>query len=612
MKTRQFLKWTVALLLAIVTVLPAGAQYGSRGDSRYRDRYSRANTYGDVVELRLTSAGTLEEKMPVGMMDRVRLLRIEGPMDSKDFEFIKKLCKRSRCVDAHDKRIDNYIDLELGRARIMSAGSKGLLGTRGERDVLGDALSHTSHLRSIVLPERTKRIDRDALRGCSDLEEVIMPPGVRSLGDNAFDGCYNLEYITLTEGLEVIGEECFDGCSKLTSVNLPSTLAEIGKRAFRGTELKRVSLPRGLEILGAEAFDNTPIVSLHLPAMTRIVDDNLGTMKKLEEITVENGSRYYTYEDGVLYDNTGSVLLRCPAARNGSFVVPDGVETIAWSSFSGSQLSGVSIPEGVTKIAASAFYQCPQLQVVNIPASVREIGEAAFYGCSRLQRMDLANVRTLGKKAFQDCKALTEVIADHLDLVPQSAFESCAALTSVELSSEVNTIGEHAFKNCKALSQIALPEMLTTINKEAFENCALTSLELPAGLVTIGERAFKKCVGLRSVTIPDVCATIDKEAFRECTSLAEVDLGNGLRFLGDNALRETAITTLILPETIAEVGKKVAEKCKSLTRIECHAVLPPKLDGVSNNKVEVYVPDSSVNAYKSAKNWKNFKTILPL
>ena len=128
-------------------------------------------------------------------------------------------------------------------------------------------------------------------------------------------------------------------------------------------------------------------------------------------------------------------------------------------------------------------------------------------------------------------------------------------------------------------------------------------------MVTIGERAFKNNKVLTQVTVPDVCVTIDKEAFRECSSLAEIDLGQGVRFLGDNALRETAITTLVLPETVTEVGKKVAEKCKSLTRIECHAVLPPKLDGVSNNKVELYVPASSVSAYRSAKNWKNFKNI---
>jgi hypothetical protein len=137
-------------------------------------------------------------------------------------------------------------------------------------------------------------------------------------------------------------------------------------------------------------------------------------------------------------------------------------------------------------------------------------------------------------------------------------------------------------------------------------------LELPDGLVTIGERAFKNNKSLTRVALPDVCATLDKEAFRDCASLVEIDLGQGLLRIGDNALRETAITTLVLPESVTEVGKKVAEKCKNLTRIECRAILPPKLDGVSNNKVDLYVPATSVNAYSSAKNWKNFKNINPL
>ena len=272
----------------------------------------------------------------------------------------------------------------------------------------------------------------------------------------------------------------------------------------------------------------------------------------------------------------------------------------------------MNISDGVTKIANGAFYESLQLRSVILPASVLSVGESAFYGCSRLQRVDLSHVRKIGKKAFQDCKALEAVIANHLTDVPQSAFESCTSLASVELNAEINSIGEHAFKHCKALTWIELPNELTTINKEAFEDCALTSLDLPTGVVTIGERAFKSCKGLTSVNLPDVCAKLNKEAFRECTSLAEINLGEGLLYLGDNALRETAISTLVLPESITEVGKKVAEKCKSLTRIECRAVLPPKLDGVSNNKVELYVPATSVNAYHSAKNWKNFKTILPI
>lgn len=590
MKSRPFIRWAVVMLLVVVSIVPASAQYGSRGDKRYRDRYSRTNTYGDVVELRLNNPGTLEEKMPPDMIDKVRLLHIEGPMDSKDFEFIKKrLCNRSSCVDNRDRKVDNFIDLELEHARIMSAGTKGLFGYSGERDVLGDALSYSNHLRSIVLPERTKRIANGALRGCSELEEVIMPPSVRSLGDNAFDGCYRLEYVTLYEGLESIGEECFEDCSNLRTVNLPRTLAEIGKKAFKGTALQHVTLPYGLTTLGAEAFAGTPLVLLDLPATTRIEDNNLGTMKKLEEITVENGSRYYTCEDGVLYDNTGRVLLLCPSARTGSYKVPDDVECIGPRAFSNSRLSFVAVP-----------------------ASVVEIGETAFYECSHLQQIELPGVRIMGKRAFGECKALESVVANRLNAVPASAFENCSALKMVELSPEANIIGEHAFKHCKSLSYIELPEQLTTIGKEAFEGCALSSLELPEGVVVIGERAFKNNRGLTRVALPDACARVEKEAFRECVSLSEIDLGRGLLSLGDNALRETAVTRLIIPESVTDVGKKVAEKCKNLTCIECHAVLPPKLDGVSNNKVELRVPDTSLPAYKSAKNWKNFKNILPL
>jgi hypothetical protein len=170
-----------------------------------------------------------------------------------------------------------------------------------------------------------------------------------------------------------------------------------------------------------------------------------------------------------------------------------------------------------------------------------------------------------------------------------------------------------AFKNCPNIASVEFPIGLTEIGKEAFEgNKALTAIDLPSALKSIGERAFKNCRGLTHVSLPDACTMVDKEAFRECIALTVVDLGQGVKTLGDNALRETAITRLVIPESVTHVGKKVAEKCKDLTRIECHAVLPPKLDGVSNNKVELRVPDTSLPAYKSAKNWKNFKNILPL
>ena len=41
------------------------------------------------------------------------------------------------------------------------------------------------------------------------------------------------------------------------------------------------------------------------------------------------------------------------------------------------------IPNGVEKIANSAFKGCVLLKSINIPDSVTSIGESAFYGCSK-------------------------------------------------------------------------------------------------------------------------------------------------------------------------------------------------------------------------------------
>lgn len=591
MDNRHLLRLVAAILLALVCVNSVSAQYGSRGDKRYRDRYSRADTYGDVVEIRLKNPGTLEEKMPKGMENRVRLLRIEGPMDNKDFKYVKKLCDRSRCVDNREKSVDNYIDLELERARIMSAGTQGLLGGSGQRDVLDNALAYSSHLRSIVLPERLKRIGNNALTGCSELEEVIMPPTVRSLGSSAFSSCRRLEYIMLSEGLEEIGDECFNNCERLRNITIPRSVTEIGDRAFKGSGLQRVSLPHGLLSLGKGAFEDTPMTELEIPASTQITDNSLGYMSKMQEIYVESGSRYYTCEDGTLYDKTGVVLLLYPAGRTGGFAIPDDVEMIGPQAFYGSQI-----------------------EAIQVPPSVVEVGASAFEKCSRLQHIDLPGVTTLGKCAFKHCGGLTSfTVGRDIKVIPQEAFEDCRNLQEVRLPSSVTTIAMRAFKNCSKIASVEFPIGLTEIGKEAFEgNKALTAIDLPSALKTIGERAFKNCRGLTHVSLPDACATLDKEAFRECTALAEIDLGRGLKTLGDNALRETAITTLVLPEGITHIGKKATEKCKGLTRIVCHAVLPPTLDKESNSKIELRVPSASVNAYRSAKNWKNFKNILPL
>lgn len=603
-------KFLIALgLVMMAAILPCEAQY-SRSMSRHYNT-SRNRSYGDLVELFVTSPGELADRMPKNMYDRVRVLRIEGPLNEADFKYITKLAKRSKVVNENGKEVDNFLDVDLELAR---AQEKSLLGTN--YDVLPHgAFEYASHLRSVVLPERLKKVGSSAFHSCYYLEEVILPPRVVELGDYAFEGCSELRYFTLPTSLETIGQECFDGCKALRQLALPHTMRFIGKNAF----------------------NDSGVTELFIPAYCEIEEGGLGFMNQLQSIEVESGNSHFSSYDHSLYDRDGRTLLLYPAGRTGECRLLSGVQSIDAKAFYKSKVTAVEVPTSVTSLGKEAFAGCDKLVSVWLPDGVTELPAKVFNDCTSLRDIEMGAIDKMGESAFNNCHSLQSfTLVGALSVVPKCAFENCKNLQRVELPQSVTTIGEKAFHECNALADLVLSERLTTLGKQAFDRCyALESVDLPDGVTAIDEKVFFECKGLRSVKLgnrvqsigkeafrrckaltdielPSSVITIDKEAFRECTSLGRIDLNEGLKSIGDNALRETAIQQLSLPSTISKVGKNVAEKCKSLQRIDCKAVVPPELDALSSDKVQLFVPASSVEAYKNAKNWKKFKSINPL
>lgn len=90
-----------------------------------------------------------------------------------------------------------------------------------------------------------------------------------------------------------------------------------------------------------------------------------------------------------------------------------------------------------------------------IPNSVTTIGNSAFYNCSKLTSVTLGNSVTS---------------------IDDSAFSYCTRLTSVTIPDSVTSIGYEAFEDCKSLKVITLPDSITKIGNYAFEDCtSLTS-----------------------------------------------------------------------------------------------------------------------------------------
>ncbi len=139
--------------------------------------------------------------------------------------------------------------------------------------------------------------------------------------------------------------------------------------------------------------------------------------------------------------------------------------------FSYSNLSSVTLPEGLVEIGEYAFANCEVLSTVNFPSTLEVIGKGAFYGCDTLTAAELSGT------------ALKEIGAQ--------AFADCPMLTTATFPATLANIAEYAFANCTALTAITLPEGVISVGAQAFYNCtAVQALTLPASLVEIGDWAF--------------------------------------------------------------------------------------------------------------------------
>ena len=340
------------------------------------------------------------------------------------------------------------------------------------------------------------------------------------------------------------------------------------------------------------------------------------------EPSAENNKIYYTTSDNTkLFPKTDASLYGAILISNtykdgqGILVFDDAVTKIGGYAFSNcTSLASITIPDSVTSIGYSAFSDCSSLTSITIPDSVTEIGEHAFPSCSSLTSVTIGSgVTSIGEWAFYGCSSLTSVtIPGSVTEIGSNAFSSCSSLTSVTIGSGVTSIGYGAFEGCTSLTSITIPDSVTFIGYSAFNGCTslpienniryadtyvvevtdktLTSYTLKENVRFIGGSAFAYCYSLTSITIPDSVTKIGTRAFSYCESL----------------------TSVTIPDSVTEIGEAAFSYCTSLTSVYCKATTPPTGDYYmfDNNARgrKIYVPTVSVEAYKAAEGWSDYKS----
>ena len=331
------------------------------------------------------------------------------------------------------------------------------------------------------------------------------------------------------------------------------------------------------------------LISIIIPdSVEKISVNPFAYCRTLKSIFVSSEHPYFFAIDGVLFRKADSCLISYPKGREyTTYNIPQGITAIESSAFYDCKfLTRVTIPDSVTSIGDCAFSLCDSLTSITIPDSVEQIGTNPFTVCSALKSISVSpehpyfatidgvlfrkadkalisypagissstytipqGITAIGDSAFYYCDSLTSVsIPDSVTSIGDNAFYFCESLTSVTIPDSVTAIGDSAFSYCDSLTSVSIPDSVTAIGDEAFYSCSsLTSVNIPDSVTSIGDRAFSYCDSLTSVSIPDSVTAIGNRAFYYCDSLTSVSIPNSVTSIGDYAFGDCSNLTLTVP-----------------------------------------------------------------
>ena len=303
---------------------------------------------------------------------------------------------------------------------------------------------------------------------------------------------------------------------------------------------------------------------------------------------------------------------------------PNKVEVASNNCFAGALILPTTVVNSgktytVSSIAGSAFYNCANLTSVSIPNTVTSIGSSAFALCSNLISVSIPNsVTTIGGSVFRNCISLTSItIPDSVTQILSNSFFKCTNLALVNLGNSLTSIGNSAFSGCSNLNSIMIPNSVTIIGDSVFSGClGLNSITIPNSVTTLGDSAFYNCTSLSSVSISNNLSSIGHSVFQNCTSLLSVSIPNSVTSIGNFAFNQcTNLASLSIPNSVNSIGLSAFANCSSLSAVYCEIITPLVINTdvfkfVNQDSCSLTVHNSSVNAYKSAANWKLFNPIL--
>lgn len=273
----------------------------------------------------------------------------------------------------------------------------------------------------------------------------------------------------------------------------------------------------------------------------------------------------------------------------GTLLLPEGLEEISWSCFSGRSYS-VVLPSTLKSIGNYAFNGLKGNLI--LPENLEYIDDWAFLHCPNLcGNLILPNsLKHIGKSAFEGCGFDGDlVIPVSIKEICSEAFSGCNFDGNLVLPEGLEIIGLGAFRNTKFAGSLVLPSSLKEIGSCAFKNTAISEVSLPENLTLLGYEAFMNCENLTgNIVFPSSITTVQADCFRN-TKITGVTLHKDINYIKEGAFADNVY----------------------LTSVNCENPEPPILqatafENVPKTNVTVEVPKNAVSAYQKDLQWREF------
>ena len=409
------------------------------------------------------------------------------------------------------------------------------------------------------------------------------------MGNNAFYNCYSILHVNVANKGHV-GEQAFYNCGSIKTV-IVSNKGNIGTSAFENCD-----------------------------AITTVTVSNEGNIEKnafndCDSITnIDLSNNGYIGEQAFYSCNT---LKTAKVCNIGSINKNAFAECVS--------LETCTLGEKVSRINDYSFQNCSKLQKIVIPDSVDLIGSYAFSGCTNLQSASIGNgTKTIGTYAFSNCSSLNKIkLGNHVEQINTYALYYCKSLPEIEIPASVTSIQNYTFYGCSSLATVLIADRESELklgsngSDPLFSSCPLDSVYIGGNITystssSYGYSPFYRNTSLRTIHITDKETEISPNEFYGCTGLKNVRIGDGVTTIGNWAFSGcSSLDYFAFGSKLETIGKEAFSDCVNVTKIISRASTPPAcgsqaLDDISKWTCELTVPQSSIETYQSADQWKEF------